>query len=231
MDCLFTAIMGYSKENGFGTSWTGVALLSLIMGAKLFENVGGTLIFGILASAIYAIIMAFIRLAFIYMLSIMGLILLYTIAPLFIPMMMFQRTKMMFERWYQTVISFIMQVCIMFAFFSFIAPIIYDIALGPNGLVAMYKELKAQNQIASMKTSGVEDTFDQVIGIFSDGDDKTKELIYNFISLLMMSYLVLSFIKFIDQLAHELAGSISARNLSTYAPQAMGSGFQLFGGK
>jgi hypothetical protein len=198
------------------------------MGAKLFENVGGMFVFGILASAIYGIIMAFVRLAFIYMLSIIGLILLYTIAPLVIPMMMFQRTKLMFERWYQTIISFIMQVCIMFAFFSFISGIIYEMVLGSGGLIEIYEKLKANKEIAHMNTEGVNNSYDQILGLFSNADDQTKDLIYSFVSLLLISWLILSFIKFLDQLAHELSGSISAKNLTGYTPNFAHQSFQLF---
>ncbi len=229
MDCLLTGLMGFSSKNGFGTTWQGVSMASILMGAKLFENTSGSFIFAIFANAIVAIIMAFARIAFIYMLSMVGLILLYTISPLVIPMMLFQRTAEYFKNWYQAVISMIMQVVIMFAFFTFAVTLIYQLVMKPpDGIVHVYKKLQPSYQVSQTQQQGSANYFDQALSLFSTQngqvDDKTKELIFSMISIFIIGYLLLSFVAHVGEMARELAGSARVTSLQSFSPGVMAPG-------
>ena len=223
MDCMFTKFMGYSQKDGSGQSQTAVALLGSILATKMFSGTDGLFVGAIVGNAILTVILAFVRICCIYLLSMIGLILMFSIAPLIIPLMLFGYTKQMFDDWWKTVLSLVMQPVIVFAFFGFIAPMIYD---NIEQLVQVYNQAKFKFEVLQKDEAGTASIFQQIMTMATNApnDDQTKEILLNLITITAMGYLILSFLNFVSEMAYELSGGGKVPKLSAYLPDAIGTG-------
>lgn len=72
------------------------------------------------------IAMTFLRAVFGYMYSVVGITFLLTLSPFFLSFMLFKQTQSLFEKWLGYLVSFSLQLVIVFAFLSFILSIRID---------------------------------------------------------------------------------------------------------
>ncbi|PIR32612.1 MAG: hypothetical protein COV36_04005, partial [Alphaproteobacteria bacterium CG11_big_fil_rev_8_21_14_0_20_44_7] len=105
MDCILSRFLGWGAPNAYGEGWEGVPMLFGFGTHAITNGFGGIMIAGIVLSTIWTLLMSFFRVAFVYIISMLGLILLFIIAPITIPMVLFPQTKQYFEGWYKIVVS------------------------------------------------------------------------------------------------------------------------------
>ena len=214
MDCLFAKIIGYNAQNGFGSSWQGVALLLSTLVAKLSSGGGiGYIIGAFVANALLTMLFGFLQIAMAYVVSLIGLTLLFSIGPLMLPMMFFKYTNQYFEAWYKMIVSFILQVCILVAFVTFAFAIMDDVA---EGMKELFGNTQISNEVTGTQTTGTVTEYTQkataqFTGAMEGKGDTT--MMINTISLLVMGYLLLSFISVVGDLAKEISGSSVFPNL------------------
>lgn len=214
MDCLFSKIIGYNAQNGFGSSWQGVALLFSTLMAKASSGGGiGYIMTAFVANALLTILFGFLQIAMAYIISLLGLTLLFSLGPLMLPMMFFKQTNQYFEAWYRMIISFVLQVTILFAFVSFAFAIMSDVA---EGLTDLYGNTQIANEVVRTDTLGTMTNYTQkataqFTGAMEGKGDVT--LLVNTISLLVLGYLMISFISVVGDLAREIAGASTFPNL------------------
>ena len=216
MDCLFGKLIGYNAQNGYGQSWQGVALLFSMLTAQASQGGPAYLVGAFIANAMLTILFSFLQICMAYIISMLGLLLLFSIAPLALPCMFFRPTYNYFEAWYKMIISFILQVTILFAFCSFAFAIIDQIYSGPNGLQATFAGTKVSNEVTRTDTLGTNTIYWQKFQtMFTDAlsGNGDMNMIVSFVSLLVLGYLMVSFIGIIGQMAQELAGSTAFPNL------------------
>jgi type IV secretory pathway VirB6-like protein len=218
MDCMFAKFIGWEAQNGFGgKAWPAIPLLFGIISSKILPA-NGFIIGGLLLSTLLSLLMGFFRLAFVYILSLIALILLFSISPMIMPMMLFKQTKQYFDGWVRLVISMVLQPVILFAFFAFIASLLTDTI---DKLKDMFSKLKLTYETSSVGTTGVQPQINQLL---SAGNNIDKELVLSAITTLVIAMLLVSFISFVSRMAQELAGHGTAPELGSgeYAPSMLG---------
>jgi len=216
MDCLFAKIIGYNATNGFGSSWQGVALLLSTMVAKASSGGGiGYIIGAFIANALLTVLFSFLQIAMAYIVSLIGLTLLFSIAPLMLPLMFFKYTNQYFEAWYKMIVSFILQVAILIAFLSFAFSIMDEVA---EGLKEVFNNTQLSNEVTRTDIVGTHAEYTQKTTAMFTGAMEGKgdsSIMINTISLLVLGYLMISFISVIGDLAKEISGSSVFPNLMT----------------
>ncbi len=104
----------------------------LIAIGSLLSGPVGIIIFCLLVTFLVFVVLIIIRMVHIYIIAFMALILLAYIAPLVIPMALFEHTKSSFDAWLKQVIGFAVQPIILFAFLAFMFAIFDNIIYGGN---------------------------------------------------------------------------------------------------
>ncbi len=224
MDCLFGKIIGWNTPNGYNQTWQGVALLFSTLVAKASQGGGGYLIAAFIANSMLTILFSFLQIAMAYIISMLGLMLMFSLAPLALPCMFFRVTYNYFEAWYKMIISFILQVVVLFAFTAFAFGIIDQIYSGPDGLEAMFGGTKISNEVTRTDTLGTNTMYWQNFEAMFTGAMEGKgdiTMVVNFVSLLVLGYLMLSFITIAGQIAHEISGASSFPNLMSSSGHGM----------
>jgi hypothetical protein len=100
--------------------------------------------------SVFSIFMALLRALQIYAISIIIKAVLLGLAPVFLPMMLFERTKQMFTGWLNQLINFTLQPILLFAFLAFFATLLASAAkdiLPPDDVHVCY--VRADNQAAT----------------------------------------------------------------------------------
>ncbi len=221
MDCMLTKFVGWETQNGFNTTYKNVPLFLGIIFSKL-APANGFIIGGILFSALWALLSGFFRLAFVYILSLIALILLFSIAPMIIPLMLFKKTYNYFEGWLKLVISMILQPVILFAFFAFIASLMTKTI---EKMQVLYKQMKGMMQTAGSTTTGDKTQFDSVYDAFGNlAKNMDGEMLLNGVTTFIIAFLMISFINYVSSMALELAGHGTAPNLGTTSSEMFSMG-------
>ncbi len=110
----------------------------------------GILVAGALVWSVFSIFMALLKALQIYAISIVIKAVLLGLMPVFLPMMLFERTKSFFMGWVNQLVNFTLQPILLFAFLAFFATLIASAArdiLPPDDVHACY--VKADNQAAT----------------------------------------------------------------------------------
>ena len=231
MDCLFGKFIGWNTENGYGATWNNVPLLFGFVTHSASAGFGGLMIASIILMTVWSLLMAFFRVAFGYILAILAIVLLFTISPIMLPMMLFAPTKQFFDQWWKMIVSMILQPVIMFAFMAFSLSLMNEIILGEGGISDIFPEAKPGNENLTTKTQGDQNAIFQVFNMFSgDGSadsvakrvEHDKEMIFSLISMLIVSYLLLSFANFASKMGHELSGTVLTPDVGSMGPKWMG---------
>jgi hypothetical protein len=108
--------------------------LVLIAIASLWSSVWGIVIFFFALMAIIYIVMFTLRMANIYLMATIGLIMLVYFSPLFIPSVLFNFTKYIFNAWFKQIIAYTLQPVILFGFLAIFFAITDHVVFGDNSL-------------------------------------------------------------------------------------------------
>lgn len=113
VDCVLDKIIGITPATALTGGLLG-ALLAFMFTAKFglaFFFFGAAIILGVLVSVARAV--------FIFVNSYVGIAIVAIMAPLFVPMVLFRRTKVFFDKWLKILIGFLLQPVILFAYLAF----------------------------------------------------------------------------------------------------------------
>jgi len=131
LDCRMLFYLGAPLDGIAGKIGTGsVAILAVLLGAAPILLIGGSVIGIIFAGgqilvAFVAILMGIflmmvvLWMCYVFILSLIALSVIVILAPLFIPMVLFQHTKGYFDGWIKELITYSLYPVILFAFLSF----------------------------------------------------------------------------------------------------------------
>lgn len=224
MDCLLAKFLGWGQTNGAGNK-SEAPLLFAFFGSLFTAGLGGGLIAVVVVFALYGVLTAFFRVVFVYIFSMIGLLIMFSIAPIFIPLVLFEKTKEYFDKWWQLVVSMIVQPVLLFAFMGFMVMMFEEMMVGEGGLLEVFKQTLPQGQTYQTARNG---TFLDVIQAWQNFDDKkaielTKELSYSLISTLAVAYILIAFSDFVDDIGHELSGNRAMPKLSNFMPKGIWS--------
>ncbi len=229
MDCILTEFIGWNTQNGYGKTVKELPLLFGMFTSAFKSGAGGALIATLVFLSIMSLTVAMMRVAFVYILSMMGLILAFMVAPIIIPFMLFPQTKPMFDGWWKLIVAMILQPVILFAYLSFMLAIFVEIIDGENGLKEIYGVVKPQMQTTGVENRGTETSITSMFTMFDDSPDKgalkmEPQLVFNLLSIFIVSYLMSSFTNFVGQMGKELSGSPLSPDLSAMTPKFLSGG-------
>lgn len=225
MDCILTDFIGWNVDNGYGKQWKAPLLFGMFTGA-LSSGAGGTLIALLVFMSVLTLVMSLMRVAFVYILSMMGLILAFMISPIMIPFMLFPQTKQMFDGWWKLIVSMVMQPVIIFAYLSFMLSMYMEIIDGEGGLKEIYTGVKPQEGIVGVSNRGTATGITSAFTMFDANKTLEMEpkLVFNLLSIFIISYLLSSFTTFVGSMAKELSGNALSPGLSDGVPKFLGGG-------
>ena len=218
MDCIFSNFIGWNSGKA---GWNGVPLVFGMFTSALNSGAGGGFIAMLVMMSIFSILMAMVRVAFIYILSMMTLILVFMISPIIIPLMLFPQTKEMFNGWWKVIISMVMQPVILFAYLSFMLGIFVEIIDGKDGLKEIYAQTQPHHEVGAVTNRGTDTGITSVFTMFDNSSGNIKleaPLVFNLISVFVISYLLSSFTKFVASMGRELSGNSLSPDLSGSVP-------------
>jgi type IV secretory pathway VirB6-like protein len=121
LDCKISRALGYGIE---------VSVPNLVMMIIGGFFTGGAGIIFFLATLMFAffLIALTIRALHIFILSVTAIIILFYLSPIMVTMIMFSKTKGMFDKWWKNILSFALQPVILFAYLSILISI-FDLVL------------------------------------------------------------------------------------------------------
>ena len=108
--------------------------LVLIAIASLWSSIWGIIIFLFAVVSIIFIVMVILRVANIYLMAMIGLIMLVYFSPLLIPSVLFNKTRYIFDSWLNQIISYTLQPVILFAFLAVFFAITDHVIYGDNSI-------------------------------------------------------------------------------------------------
>ncbi|TAE32402.1 MAG: hypothetical protein EAY65_06895 [Alphaproteobacteria bacterium] len=88
----------------------------------------GPIVAAALAWSVFSLFLAVLRALQVYCVALVIKAVLYGMTPVFLPMMLFERTKSMFTSWLGQLVNFTLQPVLLFAFISFFATMVYSAA-------------------------------------------------------------------------------------------------------
>lgn len=221
MDCMLSKFVGWEATNGYGTQYKNVPLFFGIIFSKMLPS-NGFVIGGILFSALWALMSGFFRMAFIYLLSLIALILLFAISPMIIPLMLFKQTYRYFDGWCKLVVAMVLQPVILFAFFAFIASMMTKTI---TDLESVFSKVKGAFQTSSVNRNGNSSDYSQVFdAIGSAVSSLDAQTLLDGITTFVIAYLLISFINYVSRMAVELAGAPSGPDLGGLSDQVFNIG-------
>ncbi len=111
-------------------------IIRIVFSPRMFVTIIGTastgpfgiLVTGALIWSVFSIFMALLKALQIYAISIVIKAVLLGLAPVFLPMILFDRTKQMFTGWLNQLINFTLQPILLFAFLAFFATLLASAA-------------------------------------------------------------------------------------------------------
>lgn len=122
IDCMLVNFMGFSAAGSIFSALFG------FFTSMVFSGYLGIYITTTGISAFIGFLFAILRVAYMYVASLMAIAFLIVLAPMFIPLVLFKATNRFFEKWLQQLISFTLQPVIMAAFVVFMIKT-YDLVL------------------------------------------------------------------------------------------------------
>lgn len=98
---------------------------------------------------IFRVTLTFLRAVFGYVYAIVGITFLLTLAPFFLSFYMFQATRSYFDKWLGYLVSFALQMVVIFAFLTFVVSI--DVKNLSSGLVQIIKPVQETQETTSFR--------------------------------------------------------------------------------
>jgi type IV secretory pathway VirB6-like protein len=116
---------------GFGPEVSVPNLIFMILGGFLTGGLGIIFVLASFSLAFFLIALT-VRALHIFLLSITSVIILMYISPILIPMVMFQRTKYIFESWWKQILGFTLQPMILFAYLGILVTLFDKVIIGSD---------------------------------------------------------------------------------------------------
>ncbi len=146
LDCLMKEIFGAldpeTQENlmqkfGGGEN-KGMMLFAVLGSLWAMGPVGGQSFFFGMGIAV-TLFMTFATALFIHIIALIALSFLFSLVPIFLPLVMFQYTRSMFDNYWKQILSYILQPMVMAAFISMYVLVIDEFVSNPQGLQNIFK--------------------------------------------------------------------------------------------
>lgn len=128
---------------------------------------------------VFKIALTFVRAVFGYVYAIVGITFLLTLAPFFLSFFLFQATRQYFDKWLGHLISYSLQMVIVFAFLTFIVSI--DVSNSSKGLPDIIKPVQETQETSSLRLPWQYCTLCDFEMIDANGNVVAKESYENFI--------------------------------------------------
>lgn len=126
LDCKIMKYMNYKPESN------STVVFTLIVAAFFTGGIGVIVSFSVLIIA-FTLISATIRAMHIFISSAFAIIIYVFISPIIIPLILFERTKSIFDAWLTHLISFALSPIVLFAYLSIFITLSEQIIFGPSG--------------------------------------------------------------------------------------------------
>lgn len=248
---MMTAV-GIGGVTGMGGSTPFSALDSLvekITNAKTSVSMTGMMVTGAYGGAFFAlmlwgvvaIVKALLEAAWVYIMSITMLTLLFGTAPIFIACLLFSRTKYLFDGWKNQVVNAILQPVLLFTFFAFFASLVTS-TLNKITQAKWCWSGFDDTPGTSVKTHGWRYVDDNEITVGNapekawdfTGTDTNLDIVFpidiiDVLTFVLLTQLCSSMNKIVLQIAKSIAGASTDMNMSGMAQNVMTS-FQQAGG-
>ncbi len=193
---------------------------------SIFSGAYGIFIFVLAIGFLAFIITLTIRMAHIYIMAVISLVLLCYISPIVIPMVFFGQLSYIYNKWFSLIISYVLQPVILFAFLSFIFIIVDTVFYGGNTTFGSNGNIVAADGSALTDGSQCQDVnalgcIFQTANITSDSwyfikyytinytGNQEIAVVIGLIKLLIVSYLVTELLAMIEELSFRLTGGMA----------------------
>lgn len=123
LDCKISRALGY----GIGVSVPNLAMM--IIGGLLTGGAGVIFFVATLVFAFFMIALV-VRALHIFILSAISIIILFYISPIMVTMIMFAKTKDIFDKWWKNILSFALQPMILFAYLGILLTLFDNVIVG-----------------------------------------------------------------------------------------------------
>jgi hypothetical protein len=138
IDDIIKRVMGYMADNAGAIVGSAVGAIALVVVATIFIGPIALWIFMAVVSTFISLFIAFAMPLYIFMLSMLAILMLTAVSPIIIPLILFDGFgSSLVEKWLNQVISYIMQPLILTAFMVFMVSIMHDVVIDVSNL---YKE-------------------------------------------------------------------------------------------
>jgi TrbL/VirB6 plasmid conjugal transfer protein len=143
LDCLLDLVVGLKSSSYQGSTsgkisgdGVGRGFINFFFKAGISSGIG-MMIAGVGFFIVYTLVFTVIKITFMYLMAIISISFLVMLGPIFIPLVMFNRTKEYFDPWVKLIVSFALQPVIMFAYVAMMI-IAFDKAVfsGSNSLMS-----------------------------------------------------------------------------------------------
>ena len=124
VDCMLDVLIGFEYIDN-GTALSGTPLPSLSKGILgfLFMSLGASVVGAVIALVglyvVLSLVFGIVRAIFLYITAVIGMVFIAIIGPMFIPLILFTGTRQYFDAYIKIIISFLLQVTIVFAYLVF----------------------------------------------------------------------------------------------------------------
>lgn len=176
----------------------------------------------------FNLLMALVNALFTYVKSIVGLWFLFALAPIFFTLLLFSRTRNLFEGWINMVLSFTLQAILLFAFLAFFITITtsslgelmtinwcwtdFELSQNSTGKFSFWRPIAIWNDQIGDYMTFKEGEWDVLGATFIDGGGADFKLAFpldptDLMFFLLSSYISWQYAKFVPQIATELSSS------------------------
>lgn len=145
IDCMATYMVGMESPGNYIPDPNKSVLLFVIMVGIMFTPIGLIAVFAGLASVVF-MVFAFAQAVTIYITSMIAVIFLGLISPLIVPLLLFEKTKGIFDNWFNMLVAYVIQPALVMGFMAFMVHAMSYVYNGvggsDNGLKSFYESAK-----------------------------------------------------------------------------------------
>ncbi len=232
LDCKIGRALGYGIDVSVPN------LVMMIFGGFLTGGAGIIFLVATFAFAFFLIALT-IRALHIFILATIAIIILFYVSPITVTMIMFSKTKGIFDKWWKNVLSFALQPMILFAYLGILLSFFDTVIMGDVTFIGdgknVPKQVVCSGDVANTSiycifnppisgTSGAVKTYDKLkmlgIGLpILTGMNQTK--ISSLIKAAVLFFILMSFMDKISDFAKTLTGGDAALTSNTMSASAM----------
>lgn len=132
IDCRIQKYVGVGNNANAPSYPHSLMMMLAAFSGMLVHGPIGLIVFSMLFVFIIFIIFIILRIVQIYIMAYVGLILLFYISPLIVPLFLFEYTKGFFNKWFTQIIAYAIQPVILFAFLALMFAIFDTVIYGSN---------------------------------------------------------------------------------------------------